>query len=146
MLNGQVAGPHSNMEILQVPNRTYVFSEWHHDYRIVYTDGRQLPKLDENLEPKWNGYSVGRWEGNTFIVDSVGFDDRTWLDHNGYPHTDQMRLEERYRRLDANTLELVETLTDPQYYSKPWRSDTKIWKLDREAVKAWDEQIYCVPS
>jgi len=146
MLNGQVAGPHSNLEILQVPNRTYVFSEWHHDYRIVYTDGRKLPKLDENLEPKWNGYSVGRWEGNTFIVDSVGFDDRTWLDHNGYPHTDQMRLEERYRRLDADTLELVETLTDPQYYSKPWRSDTKIWKLDREAAKDWDEQIYCVPS
>src|ERR1700730_15765821 len=56
MLNGQVAGPHSNLEILQVPKRTYVFSEWHHDYRIVYTDGRQLPKLDENLEPKWNGY------------------------------------------------------------------------------------------
>jgi hypothetical protein len=58
----------------------------------------------------------------------------------------QMRVEERYRRLDADTLELVETITDPRYYSKPFSSDTKIWKLDREGSKAWDEQIYCVPS
>jgi hypothetical protein len=57
-----------------------------------------------------------------------------------------MRLEERYRRLDADTLELVMIITDPQYYSTPFRSDTKIWKLDREGGKAWDEQIYCVPS
>ena len=145
MLNGQVAGPHATIEMVQLPDRTFTFSQWHHDYRVVWTDGRQLPKLEE-VEPRWNGYSVGKWEGNTFVVNSLGFDERTWLDHNGYPHTDQMRLEERYRRLDADTLELVETITDPQYYSKPFRSDTKIWKLDREGGKAWDEQIYCVPS
>jgi hypothetical protein len=145
MLNGQVAGPHATIEIVQLPDRMLTFSQWHHDYRMVWTDGRQLPKLDE-VEPRWNGYSVGKWEGDTFVVNSIGFDDRTWLDHNGYPHTDQMRLEERYRRLDAETLELVMTITDPQYYSKPFRSDTKIWKLDREGGKAWDEQIYCVPS
>jgi len=145
MLNGQVAGPHATIEMVQLPDRTFTFSQWHHDYRVAWTDGRQLPKLEE-VEPKWNGYSVGKWEGNTFVVNSLGFDERTWLDHNGYPHTDQMRLEERYRRLDVDTLELVETITDPQYYSKPFRSDTKIWKLDREGGKAWDEQIYCVPS
>jgi hypothetical protein len=145
MLNGQVAGPHATIEMVQLPDRTFTFSQWHHDYRVVWTDGRQLPNLEE-VEPRWNGYSVGKWEGNTFVVNSLGFDERTWLDHNGYPHTDQMRLEERYRRLDADTLELVETITDPQYYSKPFRSDTKIWKLDREGGKAWDEQIYCVPS
>lgn len=145
MLNGQVAGPHSTLEILQTPGRTFMFSEWHHEYRVVFTDGRQLPKVDE-VEPKWNGYSVGAWEGNTFVVKSVGFDPRTWLDHNGYPHTDQMQLEERYRKLDANTLELTETITDPQYYSKPFKSDRKIWKLMKDASKEWDEQIYCVPS
>jgi hypothetical protein len=112
---------------------------------MIWADGRQLPKPDE-LEPKWNGYSVGNWEGNTFVVNSVGFDDRTWLDHNGYPHTEDMKLEERYRRVDANTLELVETITDPKYYSKPWRSDTKTWKLDPVGGKDWDPQIYCVPS
>ena len=145
MLNGQVAGPHSTLEILQTPGRTFMFSEWHHDYRIVFTDGRQLPKPDE-IEPKWNGYSIGQWEGNTFVVKSVGFDQRTWLDHNGYPHTDQMQLEERYRKLDADTLELTETITDLQYYSKPFKSDRKIWKLMKDASKDWDEQIYCVPS
>lgn len=145
MLNGQVAAPHSTLEILQTPGRTFIFSEWHHDYRIVYTDGRQLPKLDE-VEPKWNGYSEGSWEGDTFVVKSIGFDARTWLDHNGYPHTEEMQLEERYRKIDANTLELTETITDPQYYSKPFKSDRKIWKLIKGWEKGWDEQIYCVPS
>jgi hypothetical protein len=145
MLNGQVAGPHSTLEVLQTPGRTFMFSEWHHDYRVVFTDGRQLPKMDE-VEPKWNGYSVGAWEGDTFVVKSIGFDARTWLDHNGYPHTDQMQLEERYRKLDADTMELTETIVDPEYYSKPFKSDRKIWKLIKDASKEWDEQIYCVPS
>ena len=65
---------------------------------------------------------------------------------NGYPHTENMRLEERYRRLDANTLELQMTVTDPEYYSKPFNSDVKRFLLDRAGVKDWDEQIYCVPS
>ena len=145
MLNGQVAGPHSTMEILQTPGRTFMFSEWHHEYRVVFTDGRKLPKADE-VEPKWNGYSVGQWEGDTFVVKSVGFDPRTWLDHNGYPHTDQMQLEERYRKLDADTLELTETIVDPEFYSKPFKSDRKLWKLIKNASQGWDEQIYCVPS
>ena len=57
-----------------------------------------------------------------------------------------MQLEERYRKLDADTLELTETITDPKYYSKPFKSDRKIWKLMKDASKDWDEQIYCVPS
>lgn len=145
MLNGQVAGPHATISIVQLPDKMFVFSQWHHDYREVWLDGRKLPSLDE-VEPKWNGYSTGHWDGNTLVVESIGFDERTWLDHNGYPHTEEMRLEERYRRLDADTLELVETITDPKYYSKPFRSDTKIWKIDRKGAKDWDAQIYCVPS
>jgi hypothetical protein len=145
MLNGQVAGPHSTLEILQTPGRTFMFSEWHHDYRVVFTDGRKLPKVDE-VEPKWNGYSVGAWEGDTFVVKSVGFDQRTWLDHNGYPHSEEMQLEERYRKIDADTIELNETIIDPEYYSRPFKSDRKIWKLMKDASKGWDEQIYCVPS
>ena len=145
MLNGQVAGPHAGWSILQTPEKFIQFSGWHHNYREVWTDGRKLPELDE-VEPKWNGYSVGRWEGNTFIVDSIGFDDRTWLDHNGYPHTDQMRLQERYRLIDANTLELTMTITDPEFYAQPFQSDVKLFRRDRENEKSWDEQIYCVPS
>jgi hypothetical protein len=145
MLNGQVAGPHAGWTILQTPDKFIQFSGWHHNYREVWTDGRPLPALDE-VEPRWNGYSVGRWDGDTFVVESVGFDDRTWLDHNGYPHTDQMRLTERYRLIDAETLELTMTIVDPEYYAQPFHSDVKRFRRDRENEKGWDEQIYCVPS
>ncbi len=60
------------------------FFEWHHAWREVFTDGRALPAADA-VEPTWNGTSIGRWDGNVFIVDSIGFDDRTWLDKFGYP-------------------------------------------------------------
>ncbi len=145
LINGQVAGPHAGWSALQTADKFIQFSGWHHIYREVWTDGRKLPSIDE-AEPKWNGYSVGRWEGNTFIVESLGFDPRTWLDHNGYPHTDQMRLTERYRLRDANTLELQMTIVDPEYYSAPFPSDLKVFTRDREHEKDWDEQIFCVPS
>ena len=145
MLNGQVAGPHAGWTLLQLPDKVIQFSGWHHNYREVWTDGRPLPRLDE-VEPRWNGYAVGRWEGTTFVVDSIGFDPRTWLDHNGYPHTEEMRLQERYRLVDAETLELRMTITDPEFYAQPFQSDVKLFRRDRENEKGWDEQIYCVPS
>lgn len=145
MLNGQVAGPHATWEIIETDDRMLWFVPWHHELRMVWTDGRALPDVDE-VDPKWNGYSVGRWEGDTFVVESVGFDPRTWLDHNGYPHSDLMQLEERYRLLDENTLEMTMTIVDPEYYAEPFKSDVKIWKRDIEHEKDWDEQIYCVPS
>lgn len=155
ILNAEVGSSHQTWEIVQTKDRMFQFFEWHHDWREVWSDGRPLPKIDD-LEPKWDGYSVGRWDGNTFVVDSVGFDDRTWLDKFGYAHTDQMKLQERYRRLDHDTLELTMTLTDPEYYARPWVSDRKIFKLNASPVtefptgepkiKNWDEQVYCAPS
>jgi hypothetical protein len=156
------------LEIVQTKDRTLELFYMRHAWREIWTDGRKLPKTDD-LEPKWDGYAVGHWDGNTFVVDSVGFDPRTWLDKFGYPHTDAMKLQERYRRLDRDTLELTMTITDPEYYSKPWVSDTKIFKTDAACVggrakcmasgaeikefpagisvlKHWDEQYYCVPS
>lgn len=145
MLNGQVAGPHASWEIIETEDRMLWFVPWHHELRMVWTDGRDLVDIDE-VDPKWNGYSVGRWEGDTFVVVSVGFDPRTWLDHNGYPHSEQMQLEERYRLLDENTLELTMTIVDPVYYAEPFKSDVKTWERDTERGKEWDEQVYCVPS
>jgi hypothetical protein len=89
------------------------------------------------------GHSVGRWEGDTLVVDSVGFDERTWLDHFGYPHSDQMRLQERYRRIDRDTLELTMTLTDSKIYTAPWVSEKKVMRLvaGREVP-----ELFCVPS
>jgi hypothetical protein len=83
ILNGPVKDPHATFEIVMLPDRMIQFVQWHHHYRVVWTDGRSLPKTGD-LEPKWNGYSIGRWEGDTFVVQSIGFESRTWLDHNGY--------------------------------------------------------------
>lgn len=129
------------MEIVQTPNRVFQFFEWAHSYRTVWTDGRALPK-DPDLT--FNGISVGRWDGNTFVVDSVGFDDRSWLDHFGMPHSTEMTLQERYRRIDRDTLELTMTLTDPKIFTAPWVSDRKVFRLaprDREIT-----ELFCVPS
>jgi hypothetical protein len=144
-LNTEINAPHNTFEILQTPARIVQMFEYRHDWREIWMDGRTLPD-PKSVDPKWNGYSVGRWEGNTLVVDTVGLDGRTWVDKFGYPHSEEMRLEERYRRVDAETLELVMTITDPIVYAKPWTSDTKRMKLNREKAKRWDEQIYCVPS
>ena len=86
-------------------------------YRQIFLDGRQLEK-DPN--PSWMGYSVGRWDGDTLVVESFGFNDRTWLDRNGHPHTGALRTTERYRRRDFGHLDIEVTLNDPGAYSRPW--------------------------
>jgi len=110
--------------------------QWTHQWRTIYKDGRKLPE-DPDV-PRWYGYSVGKWEGNTFVVDSYGFDDRTWVDHFGYPHSDKMRLQERYRRVDHDTLELSMTIDDPKTYTKPWVSQTKRFKLLKKEEISYD--------
>jgi hypothetical protein len=127
-------------EIVQTPNRVFQFFEWAHSYRVIWTDGRELPK---DPDPQWMGYSVGKWEGDTFVVKSLGFDERTWLDHFGNPVSEDMTLEERYRRLDRDTLELTMTINAPKAYTKPWVSEKKILKL---APKAEIQELFCVPS
>ena len=144
-LTAEVLVPHNTLEIIQLPDRIIQFFEYRHDWREIWMDGRALPDL-EIYDFQWNGYSIGHMDGDTLVVESIGFDDRSWLDKYGYPHSNQMHLIERYRRIDADTLELIMTLTDPVAYSKPWNSDAKIFKLNREKRAGWDEQIYCVPA
>ena len=72
-----------------------------------------------SISPRWWGYAVGRWDGNTLVVTSTGYDERTWIDHFGYPHSDQMVLEERYTRINYDTLELKMVLTDPSTTRSP---------------------------
>jgi len=86
-------------------------------YRQIFLDGRQLPP-DPN--PNWMGYSVGHWEGDTLVVETAGFNDRTWLDFAGHGHTEALRMTERYRRRDFGHLDLQVTLDDPKAYAKPW--------------------------
>ena len=129
------------MQFVQLPGRMVQFLEFNHTWRDIWTDGRELPK---DPEPKWFGTSVGKWQGDAFVVNTVGVEDRTWLDSLGYPHSDAMTLEERYRRTDMNTMELTVTLTDPKFYSKPWVSDKKLFKLQPK-LEAVGEN-YCVGS
>ncbi len=144
-LNVEIIPPHLTFEIVQTPGRIFQFFEYRHDWREIWMDGRALPDLDD-VFLKWNGHSVGHMEGDTLVVESVGFDDRSWVDKFGYPHSEELYLEERYRRVDADTLELVMTITDPAMYSEPWVSDRKLFQLNREKANQWDEQIYCVPA
>jgi len=86
-------------------------------YRQIYLDGR---KLESNPNPSWMGYSVGHWEGDTLVVETNGYNDKTWLDHDGHPHTEALRTTERYRRTNFGNLEMEETLSDPGAYAKSW--------------------------
>jgi hypothetical protein len=141
----EIVAPHATFEIVQTPTRIVQIFEYRHDWREIWLDGRTLPAGDD-LYPKWNGFSVGRWQGDELVVESAGFDARTWLDKLGYPHTENMRVEERYKRVDAETLELVVTVTDPEFYTEPWRSDVKRFRANAAKARRWDEQIHCVPA
>jgi hypothetical protein len=129
------------MELVQTPNRVIQFFEWAHSYRTIWTDGRQVPK---DLDPLWMGYSIGQWDGDTFVVKSVGFDERTWLDHFGNPVSDDMTLEERYHRLDRDTLDLNMVINAPKAYTKPWVSEKKTFRLAPPNTEI--QELFCVPS
>jgi hypothetical protein len=86
-------------------------------FRQVFLDGREHPK-DPN--PAWYGHAIGRWDGDTLVVDRVGFDERVWLDSGGHPHSDKLHVIERYRRPDLGHLEIEVTVDDPGTLAKPW--------------------------
>lgn len=104
------------MKIVQTPALIVILNP-DLTYRQIFLDGRAL---DTDPNPAWMGYSVGHWDGDTLVVESNGFNDRTWLDHDGHPHTEALRTTERYRRRDFGHLDLEVTFSDPKAYAKPW--------------------------
>jgi hypothetical protein len=108
--------PYRESKIFQMPTMIVILYE-DLAYRQIYMDGRELEK-DPN--PTWMGYSVARWDGDTLVVESNGFNESTWLDVDGHPHTEGLRMTERYRRPDFGHLEVKITLDDPKAYAKPW--------------------------
>jgi len=104
------------MKIVQTPGLILILNP-DLTYRQVFLDGRPLEAAPS---PSWMGYSVGHWDKDTLVVESFGYNDRTWLDHNGHPHTEALRMTERYRRRDVGHLEIEVTLSDPATYTKPW--------------------------
>jgi hypothetical protein len=103
-------------------------------YRLIFTDGRTL---EANPDPTWMGYSVGRWEGDTLVVDSFGFNDRTWLDARGLPHTEALRTTERYLRRNVGQIHVELTVTDPGAFAKPWTTTYELtFQPDSGVVEA----------
>ena len=104
-------------EIMQIPGRVVMLFEYDHFVRQIFTDGRQHP---QDINPSWMGDSIGRWDGDTLVVDTVGFNDKTWLDQVGHPHSDALHLVERIRRVNHDALTIDITIDDPKAYTKPW--------------------------
>jgi len=117
------------IELVQLPDRVIQMFEWGKHWRTIWTDGRAVPDALV-AGPFWYGYSVGKWEGDTLVVKTVGLDGRAWLDEWGTPYTDLTEIEERWTRSDDKTLSLTITVTDPELYSKPWTSDVKTYSLE----------------
>jgi hypothetical protein len=110
------------VEILEVPGRTILFFEYGHFVRQVFTDCREHVK-DSN--PTWMGDSIGKWEGDTLVVDSTGFNEKTWLDVTGHPHSEDLHVTERLRRADHDTLMIDITIDDPRAYTEPLTTQRK---------------------
>ena len=105
------------MEILVVPGRVLIVHEFGHYIRQIWTDGRRHPQ-DPN--PSWMGDSIGKWEGGTLVVDTIGFNDKTWLDQVGHPHSDALHLIERIHRIAPDMLQIDFTFEDPKAFTRPW--------------------------
>jgi hypothetical protein len=128
-------------ELVQTPGRIIQFFDYFNAHRIIWTDGRDLPT---DPDPWFYGHAVGHWDGDVLVIDSNGYDERSWLDADGHPHSDQMRMQERYHKVDHDTVEFSMTLTDPKAYTAPWVGETKILKL--APAKTEIREDLCVTS
>ena len=128
------------MEIIQLPEQKriiMIFEGATHVWREIYMDGRPHPRGDD-LNPTYLGHSVGRWEQDTLVVDTVGFNEGTWVDYFGHPHTDMLHVIERFSRPNKNTLHFEATLDDPGAYTKPF---TVAWDIPWDAKDELKEYI-----
>jgi hypothetical protein len=107
------------IEIEQRPGRMVMLYEMNNTFHVIYTDGRQHPK---DLEPTWFGHSIGTWDGDTLVVDTVGFNEQTRIDTQGHPHTDALHVVERLTRTDLGHMSYEITIDDPKAYTKPWKN------------------------
>ncbi len=133
-------------EILQNPNKVVILYQYDKRYRVIWTDGRSFPK--ELPDDRWYGYSVGKWvDDTTFVVNTVGLlgEPRTWLDETGRPMSDEMSVEERFHRVNANRLEITVTVTDPKFFTQPWvamdKFPMKLQAPDYDVI-----EMICAPS
>jgi hypothetical protein len=113
-------------KVIQTPDVLVILNERNASYRQIFTDGRPLP---DDPQPSFTGYSTGKWDGETLVVQSNGFQDGIWLDHNGSPLTEDAKMTERFRRVNFGRMEIEITVDDPKAYTRPWTV-----KLDQNIV------------
>jgi len=126
------------LKVVQTPDLLIVLHESRTIYRQIFTDGRPLPK---DAQPAWMGYSIGRWDGDTLVVETVGQNGRTWLDMRGLPATDALKVTERFRRPSIGNILIDVTIDDPKAYTKPWNVQLS-WTLqpDTELIESICEE------
>ena len=111
-------------EFMQTPTQMVLLYTFNRIWRVIWTDGRPLQK---DPDPRWYGYSVGQWKDDyTFVAQSNGTDERTWLDNAGRPHSEELRVEEVFHRVDQDHMELTMTIDDPKVYERPWVALNKL--------------------
>ncbi len=125
-------------QIIQIPGMVLMLFEHDRWVRRIYTDGREHPP---DWPFGWMGHSVGKWVGDTFVVDTTGLNDKTWIDGLGYPHSEELHVVERFRRVNHDTLEIDFTFTDPKAYTKPW-TGKKVFALMPKSFEIV-EDVYC---
>jgi hypothetical protein len=123
-------------QFVQTPTVTVVAFENQGNYRLIYTDGRGHPE-DIYDYPNWFGHSIGRWEGNTLVVETVGFNGKTHMDIGGLEHGTKLKLTERFTKTDANTIRWTTTVEDPEFFTKPWTYGTNLQREDTRIMPAF---------
>ena len=133
-----------SFEFMQTPSKLIQAFEWTHNYREIWTNNITLA---EEPDPRWYGWAVGKWEGDTFVIDSKGYNPKNWLTDQGDPQSEKTTLQERWTRTAYDTLELTMTLRDLEYYTAPWVSaKPQIFKLQLPKDRTIMEEAFCVPS
>ena len=109
--------PDHPWKVVQTPDAVIILFHESLHYRQIFTDGRPFPA---DPSPTWLGYSIGRWDGDALVAETIGLIDETWLDDGGHPHSDALKVTERFRRGTAGTMDVDVTIDDPKAYTRPW--------------------------
>jgi hypothetical protein len=134
-----------SFEMVMLPQKIWQIFEWDRAAREIWLDGRKIP---DDVDPRWYGYAVGRWDGNTLVVDSGAYNDKAWIDMLGDPRDENMTMQEKFTHPDALTLQEDMTITDPTIYKTPWVMSPKPMAFQLQLPKGVTElqEEYCVPS
>ncbi len=127
-------------KIVQTPGAILILFDESLHYRQILADGRAFP---EDPTPTWLGYSIGKWEGDTLVAETMGFNEETWLDEIGHPHSDAVHVVERFRRRTVGTMDIQITIDDPKAYTRPWGASVRFELLPDTDL---DEHLCAVQS